>query len=203
MPSFRKLLVLGIAFISTMVSAAPVNHSKDNVLFKWILDGSSITDCDVSGAQLPLDKTNPQLPPPSAGLHAKYIVIGRGTQNYTCATGDKTAVPESVGAVATLYDISCIASKDSDIQHNLATDAEKIDKDGLSDFADVARLATGINLIKGFHYFDETGTPFFDLRQGSSQDWLATSGKKEAPSPNGAVDWLKLGRKDSHGLQVC
>ena len=188
MHSFGQLLVLGTTFLSTVVSAVPVDPSRDDVLLKWVLDETAVTDCDASGAQIPLDKTDPQLPPPSAGLQVKHVVIGRGTQNYTCSAGNKGATPESAGAVATLYDGSCLASKDLNVLHNIAAHVERVDKDGLSNLADLVHLTTRINLVQGFHYFDETETPFFDLRQDGSEDWLATSGKEQAPAPNGAVD---------------
>lgn len=44
------------------------------------------------------------LPSPD-GLQLKYVVLGIGTQNYTCATGDKNAVPGTTGATGKLqYD---------------------------------------------------------------------------------------------------
>ena len=40
----------------------------------------------------------------------KYVVIGIGTQNYTCDTNNPSSAPVSAGAVATLYDASTEAS---------------------------------------------------------------------------------------------
>ncbi len=37
------------------------------------------------------------LPAPD-GLQLKYVVLGIGTQNYTCATDDENAVPGTTGA---------------------------------------------------------------------------------------------------------
>jgi hypothetical protein len=37
------------------------------------------------------------LPAPE-GLQLKYVVLGIGTQNYTCATGDENAAPGTTGA---------------------------------------------------------------------------------------------------------
>ena len=50
------------------------------------------------------------LPGPSDGLVLKYVVIGIGTQNYTCDTNNPSSAPVSAGAVATLYDASTEAS---------------------------------------------------------------------------------------------
>ncbi|KAJ8105893.1 hypothetical protein OPT61_g9903 [Boeremia exigua] len=38
------------------------------------------------------------LPAPD-GLKLKYVVLGIGTQNYTCLTGDSNAAPGTTGAV--------------------------------------------------------------------------------------------------------
>ncbi|KAF2138573.1 uncharacterized protein K452DRAFT_301105 [Aplosporella prunicola CBS 121167] len=51
------------------------------------------------------------LPQPATGLKLKYIALGIGTQNYTCAssadnTKRTTSTPSSAGALATLYDIT-------------------------------------------------------------------------------------------------
>ena len=37
------------------------------------------------------------LPAPD-GLQLKYVLLGIGTQNYTCATGDENAAPGTTGA---------------------------------------------------------------------------------------------------------
>lgn len=38
------------------------------------------------------------LPAPN-GLQLKYVVLGIGTQNYTCATADVTSAPGTTGAI--------------------------------------------------------------------------------------------------------
>jgi hypothetical protein len=47
-----------------------------------------------------LAKLFPQstLPYPDASLDLKYVVLGIGTQNYTCTSGDPNAVPGTTGA---------------------------------------------------------------------------------------------------------
>src|SRR2546430_2496894 len=44
------------------------------------------------------------LPPPN-GTVLKHVALGLGTQNYTCATPQSTAVPAANGAKAQLYDV--------------------------------------------------------------------------------------------------
>ena len=47
-----------------------------------------------------LAKLFPQsaLPCPDASLALKYVMLGIGTQNYTCTSGDPTAAPGTTGA---------------------------------------------------------------------------------------------------------
>ncbi|KLU91477.1 malate dehydrogenase [Magnaporthiopsis poae ATCC 64411] len=67
--------------------------------------------CDLSMAQLPtVPGSKTPMPPPSAGLSLKHIALGRGTQNYTCDAGNATAIPQAAGALATLFNASCIGS---------------------------------------------------------------------------------------------
>ena len=42
------------------------------------------------------------LPPPDGSRELKYVLLGVGTQNYTCASGDESAVPGTTGAVGKL-----------------------------------------------------------------------------------------------------
>lgn len=35
------------------------------------------------------------------GLELKYVLLGVGTQNYTCLTGDQAVAPETTGATGT------------------------------------------------------------------------------------------------------
>ncbi|KAK2765516.1 hypothetical protein FQN54_008370 [Arachnomyces sp. PD_36] len=203
MPSFSQALVLGVTLLSTVVTAAPVDIPiQSDLILKWALDGTAITNCDISNAEVPLHKTYPQLPHPPRGDQLKHVVIGRGTQNYTCAAAnDASAVPESAGAVATLYDVSCLAANSPDLLHQISEQAEKIDSNALSSLAKLVKDVAGINLIEGYHYFDKTSTPFFDLKQDGSKDWISTSGIEKVPSPIGSVDWLRLSRKDSVGIK--
>jgi hypothetical protein len=202
MSSFRQLLVLGTAVLSTVITAVPVNTPMPSGLIKWAQYGITAIECDIGGAEIPLDQTDPQLPPPSHKL--RHVVIGRGTQNYTCAVAnDGSMTPEAAGAVATLYDASCLASNSPDLFHQLTDQVELIEKNVLSELGDLIKDIAGFNLIEGYHYFDQSGTPFFDLRQDGSKDWISTDGTTKAPSPDGSVDWLRLGRKGSIGIQAC
>jgi hypothetical protein len=129
----------------------------------------------------------------------KHVAIGRGTQNYSCSTTNATAAPASIGALATLYNASCVASTYPDLlsllpsvalQFNLTSDAQS--------------TLTPSNLaISGHHLFTNTTTPFFNL-DASMQLGVAPCAKNnsinaptDAPKGQydqgfGAVPWLKL-----------
>lgn len=42
------------------------------------------------------------LPAPT-GLELKYVLLGLGTQNYTCTTGDDTVEPDTTGAIGNFH----------------------------------------------------------------------------------------------------
>lgn len=41
--------------------------------------------------------------PAPTGLELKYVLLGLGTQNYTCTTGNETAEPGTTGALGKLW----------------------------------------------------------------------------------------------------
>lgn len=85
---FSKSVALA-ACLATAAVAAPHNRP----------------DCTGSTPTPTLPSTgSTDLPSPSSNLTLKYIAIGHGIQNYTCASTDATAV--NVGALAVLYDIT-------------------------------------------------------------------------------------------------
>jgi hypothetical protein len=143
------------------------------------------TGCDVSAVAQP----SSTLPPPSAGLTLKQIAVGRGTQNYTCATSTADSTPASIGALATLYDASCYASTAP-----------------AAGLAQLPQLALTVPLSSlpadagaaGLHFFSNATTPCFAM------DALGfTQAKKLAadaqPAPN--VPWLKLEHEVAGSIQ--
>lgn len=155
--------------------------------------------CNLNNAVLPLDSAAP-LPPVSQGLTLKHVAIGRGIQNYTCSQTNATAPPVSIGAVATLYNASCVASTYPDLltllpnvalQFNLTSD-------------DQATLSPSYLAISGHHYFTNTTTPTFNLNTATQDLGFAPCSKNNtSPAPtgspvgqggqgHGAVAWLKL-----------
>lgn len=153
--------------------------------------------CDLSKAVLPVASPTP-LPGVSEGLSLKHVAIGRGTQNYSCSTGNATAAPVALGAVATLYNSSCIASAYPDLlaalpdvalQFNLTSNTQ-------------SSLTPSNLLISGHHFFSNGTTPDFDMTV-SNVGFAPCAKNNSVPAPSGAsvgqngvglgaVPWLKL-----------
>ncbi|KAI2609285.1 hypothetical protein GGR54DRAFT_651853 [Hypoxylon sp. NC1633] len=152
--------------------------------------------CDLSKAQMAAAPT--PLAAPSAGLTLKHVAIGRGTQNYTCDTTNATAVPTAVGAVATLFNASCIASTYPDLLHLLPSLALNFDLTA----QEGSRMGPTNLAISGHHFFTNTTTPFFDLDTAQNQigeAGCAKDSQTDAPATatkgrqgEKAVPWLRL-----------
>ena len=136
--------------------------------------------CDLSKAVMPVCKsthlptaretiltfsaaTEP-LPAPDAGTTLKHVAIGRGIQNYTCDTTNATAIPKAIGAVATLYNASCIAATSPMVLNTLPGFALQFNLGPNPAAANPANLD-----VSGLHYFTELGVPFFNLDTAKQQ----------------------------------
>jgi len=99
---------------------------------------------------LPLQSGTATLPQPVSTEALKFLALGRGTQNYTCASSEST--PVAGGALAILFDASpLLATTPGDLLYTLPDYA-------LEWAAPVVPL-----VAKGHHFFDSTATPNFDL----------------------------------------
>lgn len=152
--------------------------------------------CDMSKVQLPSSK----LPPPASGLSLKHVAVGRGTQNYTCEGLKETEAPVLVGAVATLYNASCMASAFPDLLSMVPKVSLKFNPTEAE-----SKLGPVPAAVSGHHYFIGS-TPFFTLdtpNQMLGEVPTAKLNQTDAPdnAPTGqqgepAVAWLKLAAKD-------
>ncbi|KAK0635684.1 hypothetical protein B0T17DRAFT_52753 [Bombardia bombarda] len=162
--------------------------------------------CDLSKAYLPAAPT--PLPAPSAGLTLKHVAIGRGTQNYTCDVNNATAVPAAVGAVATLFNASCLTTVYPDLAQKLAAASVQFN------LTQAFGLAPGNLVASGNHFFSNNTTPVFDL--DSTPFWklgqIPCNKTHATPAPADAVKgqqgelavpWLKLAARTgaTGGLQ--
>ncbi|TKA60937.1 hypothetical protein B0A49_09605 [Cryomyces minteri] len=86
-PSLSLLTTLGLLLTTTLAlpTAAPPFHVRAKQSAAPSLPAST-------------------LPPPPAGTTLKYVALGLGTQNYTCASPSASSPPMPAGALATLYD---------------------------------------------------------------------------------------------------
>ncbi|KAJ5168425.1 uncharacterized protein N7482_004019 [Penicillium canariense] len=183
------------------------------------LDHISLGNCSLSNAALPLNDTKIELPNPSSHLSLKYIALGRGTQNYSCPTSAhsnhsrEASTPFATGAVATLFDASCIASTSISLLHEMPAVIGGAPLGSLTLLAELLSQTTNSSdLIIGEHYFDAAGDPFFNLGLSGSNDWMIAKKDASTTAPrrvhhvagdDGSKDvaWLKLGLKDGHGLK--
>lgn len=155
------------------------------------------------------------LPAVSAGLTLKHVAIGRGTQNYTCDTSNSTSAPSAVGAVATLFNATCVAATYPDLLNmlprvalsfNLTTSESAAYPNNLVPASTDERLAPGSYVISGHHYFLDTTTPFFNLDTQNGELGEAPCAKNATVSApvsaaagqqgDKAVAWLKLTARD-------
>lgn len=145
------------------------------------------------------------LPAPASGSFLKYLVLGVGTQNYTCANGDAATVPAAVGAVAALYDASSLNSNRVAAMLIPAISPLALAASQMGDPALQAYLrAMKFERVAGKHYFTAGATglvPTFSLDQLSGAPVARVKKGAAMPAPSyackgtkgeGAVDWLEL-----------
>ncbi len=181
--------------------------------------------CDLSQAKMPASELlhhaclhsyvrrltfNPAtrpLPAPNGTL--AHVAIGRGTQNYTCDLTNSTAVPVPVGALARLYNASCIAALWPDYLSLIPLIALE-----LSLPTDASAPLTGQNIyLSGNHFFTNATCPVFNLDTANNQYGRAAVKKVVAvPAPPrapagqynqgfGSVAWLYLTANTALGPQ--
>jgi len=154
--------------------------------------------CDLSTLQMPAAPT--ALPAPPTGSVLTHVAIGRGTQNYSCATNTASSVPVQVGANATLFNFTCVAAQYPTLFNGIPQIAYKFPIPELSTPQNPAQ-----NLLSGEHYFLDTTTPFFDLDLGSKQLGEVACTKtnaSNAPNPSSDVPWLHLKVKSADGTTI-
>ena len=211
---FTNLISLVLALAPAAIFAAPTKASVSDIKLtaqqiKLVTNG----DCDISALSMPVGTTlihtpissqrvanilpaPTPLPLPGQGLKVSHVAIGRGTQNYTCATNTKDSVPVLYGANAFLYNATCNAVHYPDLFTMYSTYA-------MSETApyksDVAKL-----LLSGHHEFTAAGSPYFNLDAGTGQFGYIVAkknGTSSAPDTKN-VPWLKLVATDGDFKEV-
>jgi hypothetical protein len=106
----------------------------------------------------------------------------------------------SIGAEATLFNVTCLAGPYPSLLNMLPGIALKFPT------PDPANILSPANLfLSGHHYFADLTTPTFDLNTSSHQ-WGVVGCKKlnttTAPNPSTDVPWLKLSSKTRDGCTI-
>ena len=133
------------------------------------------------------------------------MVLGRGTQNYTCADGTENSTPVSRGAEAILYDVSCLAANYPSLLHELPDVLVQLESSVQYYITAVFQRLSKEKVVVGHHFFaPDFSTPVFDFRitpdvkryfSGSKDAGIAATTYASKGSPGeqyGAVDWLRL-----------
>ncbi|KAJ7819304.1 hypothetical protein B0H13DRAFT_391543 [Mycena leptocephala] len=156
--------------------------------------------CDTTAATMDLPANQVALVTPSTA--PLFVMLGVGIQNYTCSTAGTYS---SIGAVASLFDISCL-EKVPRVFANIQTAAFDIwSKAPASVTATSIGSGVGAHFLLGYHYFvtSPSGTgisPMWDFTSSGSFAGNANAyvigakvGDIPAPtSPTTNVDWLAL-----------
>lgn len=142
----------------------------------------------------------PDLPPPTTGYSLRHVAVGRGTQNYTCDAGNASVAPLANGAVATLFNASCVAALYPELLNTIPGMAVHFN------LSEDVQLGPSSLSVSGHHYFQNATTPFFNLDTPTLDIGEAPCAKNNsvaAPSTaatgqqgEAAVAWLKLTARD-------
>lgn len=154
----------------------------------------TLTGCSLRDATLTLPPNSNNFTVDSTA-HPRYILLGSGVQNYTCSAAGTYA---SAGAVANLYDLSCLYKKPE-----IFKDVEDKWFDlGPQVIAGLERVLVRTPFFVGHHYFITnplTGTgisPKFALAANGGSRFIVAARTSGIPAPTGPpdVDWLRLDR---------
>ena len=127
------------------------------------------------------------------------MAIGRGVQNYTCATA--SSIPVALGALATLFDATALAYSNENLLNTLPGLIVYLP---LPSSGNLATAGCFLDIL-GHHYFDSAGTPTFNLSTlnkigyvGKAASINAPASANKGPAGTGAVPWLQLNKKSGY-----
>ncbi|KAG5947806.1 hypothetical protein E4U53_006376 [Claviceps sorghi] len=159
---------------------------------------TSTPACRLSKAHMPVGLDG--LPAPDAGTTVRHVAVGRGRQNYSCDANNAEATPKAIGAVATLFNATCMAALYPDLLSRIPAMAVHFK---LQDAQE--KLGPTVLPRSGLHYFTDDSTPHFDLdtpREAIGQVVCAKNSSSNAPATAAvgqlgekAVSWLRLTTK--------
>ncbi|PPQ78677.1 hypothetical protein CVT25_010698 [Psilocybe cyanescens] len=191
---FSTFISLALVAASTFAAPAPAFPAPPTGLSR---PAAGKLTCSVADAKLVLPAGQTALTAPTDPT--SFVILGVGIQNYTCTDA---GVYTSAGAVADLYDLSCL-SKITPIFNtvqDLAYAAWKIMPASVKTPGGSPLMGYG---FLGSHFFvtSPSGTgisPVWDYRAGSAKGnadafvLAAKVGNIAAPTGSKDVDWLQL-----------
>ncbi|KAF3906726.1 hypothetical protein AA313_de0201186 [Arthrobotrys entomopaga] len=177
--------------------------------------GGGITGCDVSSIKIDdyLKSANASvapLDPPAPTDKLLTILLGIGSQNYSCSAG----VPVANGAYAPLYDVSCLIKSDPSVSKYLTGLAVHLPPIVQTGALALAQNFLNAKITSGLHYFTgDFATPAFQLNiaieKNKAEKFVGSVFQKLAapagadtgkvPDNHGAVPYLKLMPKTGMG----
>ncbi|QKX53040.1 uncharacterized protein TRUGW13939_00111 [Talaromyces rugulosus] len=207
---FIQSLALFSLYLHAVVDAAPTTGGILSDTLALVSSSTELSQLKVTGCSLkdispPLNETSVSLSGPETNGTLAYVALGRGTQNYTCADNSSSSVPTATGAVATMFDASCLAG-DVDLLADLTMAIAKLPHDAtvLAGLSLKQLTASSESLVLAEHFFSDSTTPKFDFRPFDHSQWVQTKKLESVDAPStampGSVKWLKLGYKDGVGI---
>lgn len=151
-------------------------------------------ECDLSKILLP--QSSEPLPEIPKGQKLLAVTVGRGTQNYTCEAPEESIKPVARGALATLFDASCIAANYPFLFYLLPNIALQLSnpEPRTQSFGPSAMGVVGV------HYFSDATTALFNV-SNLGESYVRKENAVDAPGDamqgiegqvNGAAPWLFL-----------
>ncbi|KAF9513768.1 hypothetical protein BS47DRAFT_1343765 [Hydnum rufescens UP504] len=171
------------------------NGSGDNYIPKYNWHKPQ-GNCDLSNAKLPVVPGINFTTTSDRPRHPRALGLGVGVQNYTCTAAGTYG---ALGAVAQLFDISCLYSTSS--FNTLPSLALMLQQQRLLRASAITALALGHHY---FVNFNGTLSPRFDItkdKQPPPSRYIIAkriAGFKAPVNPAQNVDWLQLARISGH-----
>lgn len=208
-----SFLVAAFALTSTLVSSLAIEKRHSNgwpeaIRSYYVAAAQSLSSipastlaalspssCNVASAKMP---TISGLPPVTDGLSLYHVAIGRGTQNYTCDIEHPSSAPVAVGAMAILYNTTCMSCIAPKALEMIPSSALLLPTPKENKVLFPAQAYTS-----GHHYFSDLTTPTFNLHTEKTNFGIqfgkvlmkvpVPDDKQQlGPDQSKAVPWLKL-----------
>ncbi|KAI5844282.1 hypothetical protein BZA05DRAFT_438916 [Tricharina praecox] len=195
-----KCLAIVLAGFAAVASALPGSRRDDNDDDYEDSRVARVTGCSLDRAVMPTIQQDgyAELSSPSPRT-PKRVVLGKGTQNYTCSTSTASVAPAAYGAYALLYDASCLAQNFPAVLHSMPAMLLAMEEKKIRALLGLCSIMGDKKVEVGLHYFTDATTPVFEFTKSGSSDIFVGKKTEGVPAPSaapqgdhGAVDWLRL-----------